>query len=205
MKRLINTLLLSSLLAFNSPTVFSQENKSQNISASFRAGICKETDSNVNKRYGSLPLYGVSVFGMPYDNFSVSGGLLLSGGNSSFKYPNEGIYGKSHLNYFMLEGDGAYRKAFESNPNMGWFLGGGLIFSQIKESATIEDDYGNKEKTSGADQSLGVKLFFGLEGLEGDFKGFFSQIGLYSAAGDYNMNLVSFELGRRFDFPESKK
>ncbi len=166
---------------------------------SFSTGIYWDANTNIQKRYGSMPGFRGAVIREFLPSLVFEGGLALTSGRGSFKKNSIGLEGESILNYLILDGGVYYSQLFEGEKNLSWFFGGGLTFSQINERAKWDSYYGSGAETNSGN-NLGLKIVGGIEWKDG-----YVRLSVNPSSGNIDTTLSSFEFGWKWDVDNKKK
>jgi len=190
------------LSLFFSHPAFSQsdhQNFNPKTYASFSSGVFRDSDEKTNKRYGTM--FGLRI-GLIYEFIpfiSFRGGLSGIVGDGSFKDTKYNLKGDSRVTYVTLDTGGYYSKPVEDVDDINWFVGGGLVLSQIRESAEFSSSYGSDNETQSGN-SFGLKIAGGIE-----WDDFYLQLSANPSSGDFDNNLASLEFGWKWDISNIAK
>lgn len=185
--------------------IFSHPAFSQNDNSKFKSktyatgssGLYRDLDKDLVNRYGNMFRIRGGFLHQFAPLLTLRSGLTIAFDNASFKDKESGLKGESGITYFMLDAGIYYAEQKNSPQEASPFLGGGLVFSNIRESAEL-NDYAGKESVSG--NSFGIKLAGGIE-----WEDCYIQLSINPSSGDFKTNLFSFEFVWKTDISNIAK
>ena len=191
--------LILSYPAFSQSDYQNKNNFLPKTYATVSSGIFRDSDEDINKRYGTMFGLRIGLISKFKPFISFRGGLTGVAGNGSFEEKEYGLKGESSVTYIILDTGVYYSKPVEDVDDFNWFVGGGIVLSQIRESTEFSSSYiSGNETQSGS--SFGLKIAGGFEWAKG-----FIQLSANPSSGDIDSNLASLEIGFKWDITNIAK
>jgi len=184
------------------PISFSEqeEKKEEFVPKTYVSGgaiFYKDKSEEVDKRYGWIHGARGSVAKDFSKNLRGEVGLSLLNDEGDI----EGANGKSKLDIKTISCLGYYVEP-SKNGDTAWYIGAGLVITQLKESGTAFY-FGEKHEESISGKSSGFKIVLGVEIGRNDKSIGYTQISGLSVSGDFDLEMTLLEFGFRYDL--SKK